>query len=509
MIGRVKSSSSKKNTWSKCHSCKGGRQYSSATKALEHLHKHHFDCSGKTHQPYDDPCYVWLRHIQDSTCSRQLVSGINAEQVEDFVSRLLPICSYARELHSLVAGTQSNSANARPPLPSTIGKAFEHIMAVYVIRAQWLSLNNRRNLAASNTEAIQFKIEELMVEEDSSTRKVYDYLQDAKKDIILLKGTSRHVDGLGVEAVGAEFLVMALMANLQTRPVLGKAASTAPDRADFIELYQKYTSQLRFKANRRPKKRVFLDIHGLEEELDALYSMIEAQMNLMRKYLRLIAPRSTRITNPTRVGLYKVESGYGRAQQSALRSKYDTIETLKEKSEVLKEQVKKTIEVLEEDHGKAIRVFTFVTLLFLPLSFVTSFMGMNTTDIRDTEFSQTIFWMTGLPVTVVVITLAVIYAYRGEAVEDWIWRQMQPKTPGRTEAEGAGMGSREKPGTSGMIHVDSALAQTHGQHGRDDQTDVDRGTWVSRKLLRRHKKEGQSPRAPRRATTGSTGLSTV
>ena len=486
MIGKAKSfSSSKREPWSKCSSCKENKPYQSATEALEHLHKHHFDCSGKSEKPYDDPCYVWLRHVRSSAHAHQQVTGIgNSGEVEDFVSRLLPISRSTRELHSLVASTQANPSNARPLLPANVVHAFEQIIAMYVIRAQWLSLNNRRDSSFDQV-ALQRKIEELIEREDYAKQEVYNHLQDAKKDIILLKGTSRGINSVGVEAVGSEFLVMAIMVNLQNRSVLARSTSTAPERADFIEMYQQYTSQLRFQAHRRPKKRVFLDIHGLEEELDALQRLLEAQRSLLDKYLRLIAPGSTRTTNATRVGLYKIERKYGKSQQRILESKHENIQILRGKSEVLKEQVKKTIEILEEDHGKAIRVFTFVTLLFLPLSFVTSFMGMNTKDVRDMEFTQNIFWMTGLPVTLAVITAALIYAYRGEEVEDWVWRQMERRRrrPGRRAGgDSTRTGTVEREHKTGMIHVDSALAQTSRRDGQDGKGDA---RWAMQHYTRR------------------------
>ncbi|KAL7953799.1 hypothetical protein V8C34DRAFT_296017 [Trichoderma compactum] len=75
---------------------------------------------------------------------------------------------------------------------------------------------------------------------------------------------------------------------------------------------------------------------------------------------------------------------------------------------------------MEEDYGKAIRVFTIVTLFFLPLSFGSSFMGMNTVDVRIMHYKQGLFWATGIPVTLFVLTLACIYGYKGDEIHDWV-----------------------------------------------------------------------------------------
>ena len=46
-----------------------------------------------------------------------------------------------------------------------------------------------------------------------------------------------------------------------------------------------------------------------------------------------------------------------------------------------------------EHHGKAVLVFTIVTIAFLPLSFVASNLGMNTNDIRNMTKNQSLFWI--------------------------------------------------------------------------------------------------------------------
>ena len=47
--------------------------------------------------------------------------------------------------------------------------------------------------------------------------------------------------------------------------------------------------------------------------------------------------------------------------------------------------------IKSEGQGVAIFVFTVVTVVFLPLSTVTSYMGMNASDIRDMGQGQWIF----------------------------------------------------------------------------------------------------------------------
>ena len=76
------------------------------------------------------------------------------------------------------------------------------------------------------------------------------------------------------------------------------------------------------------------------------------------------------------------------------------------------------IEIQQEDHGKAILVFTLVTIVFLPLSFVTSLLGMNTKDIRTLNNTQSLFWAISIPLTFVTMLVALVIGYKGDAIRE-------------------------------------------------------------------------------------------
>lgn len=68
---------------------------------------------------------------------------------------------------------------------------------------------------------------------------------------------------------------------------------------------------------------------------------------------------------------------------------------------------------------KAIYAFTIVTVIFLPLSAISSIFGMNTADIRDMEDSQRIYWATAIPVTLAVILFGLYWM--GELGNTFKW----------------------------------------------------------------------------------------
>ncbi|KAK0766313.1 hypothetical protein N5P37_000034 [Trichoderma harzianum] len=419
-----------------CGDCKAAKPYQSAKDALDHLHEKHIDCQhGGSERPYDDPCYVWLHRIWHDgypmRSSRDGLLGI----VEDFIEELSYISDYVRELHIMTARDSSASDTvSTPPLSGNITHAFQQIVKMFIFRSKQLSLVNRRRDLISGSSLENFpliqridrKIEELLSLEMDANERIIDLLESAKKDIFL-SGIGSHSEILEAESVRVQFLALAFMSGIQ-RPLLQPSfmgRSYAKDT--LLQLYKEYTSRLHFQANNRPRKRVFLDIHGLEEELQALDKLVDSQESCLYNVLTVIDPLTSRYTTETRLREFRAEVQYGNVQLHQLIERRREIDNLATRLWILKDQVKQTIEIMEEDHGKAIRVFTVVTLFFLPLSFVSSFLGMNTVDVRDSNWNQQIFWITGIPMTVVVLSLAWIYGYKGEEIRDWMIHRMQDR----------------------------------------------------------------------------------
>jgi hypothetical protein len=64
-------------------------------------------------------------------------------------------------------------------------------------------------------------------------------------------------------------------------------------------------------------------------------------------------------------------------------------------------------------------VFTVVTVIFMPLSFVTSYLGMNTADIRDMENKQSLFWAIAVPLTAITMGSILFMAYYSGELRDF------------------------------------------------------------------------------------------
>ncbi|KAL3306236.1 mg2+ transporter [Colletotrichum asianum] len=76
-----------------------------------------------------------------------------------------------------------------------------------------------------------------------------------------------------------------------------------------------------------------------------------------------------------------------------------------EQADVLEQTNLNNAAVTKDRQEQAIYAFTIVTIIFLPLSAVSSIFGMNTSDIRDMEAGQWLYWASAIPVTILVIVL--------------------------------------------------------------------------------------------------------
>lgn len=313
--------------------------------------------SNTTERPFDDPCFVWLETSSLIGDSRDWSSFI--PEVESFVDQLLDLKKLTHELHCLVAtpSHKKGVVDDELSLPTNLVFSFEEILAMYMMMAKEMSMMNK---VGSHLTRYR-KIGNIRYRRDNAFQNARRFLEESRADIILLGTTPRNVDILSLNAIGPEFLAGALAVSTQNRPLLPGTTTGA------LEVYQQYMSKLRYQAGRRPQRRIFLDIHSLEDELEALAKLVTSQETVLDNYRDLLSPYSYRITSTTRHALFDSESRYINAQLTRLRLRSREIQALRDQATILKDQVKQIIEILEEGHGKAIRVFTIVTLFFLPL----------------------------------------------------------------------------------------------------------------------------------------------
>ncbi|TQN64374.1 hypothetical protein CSHISOI_11048 [Colletotrichum shisoi] len=334
---------------------------------------------------------------------------------EVFYAKVKAIVDQTEELHKLVTSAAApddpynNPNDPRPHLPSSLVNAFEGLISMYVLKAKELSWMNRfaAKIASSYSQNAERRLDRLREAGHLASGRVREHLIRAKEDIIMLGTTKGDWERIIIAPIGPEFLAASLISSLQNVvPVLG-----TEKKLDLVNHYRSQTARLWF-----------------TEDLEALRTVVASQQHLLRSYQKLYSPLSFRARTTDRLyckerkASFRLENRCIRRQQRRLAERDKALSILQLRARTLRDetQTKQRIRILEEGHGKAIRVFTIVTLFFLPLSFVTSFFGMNTTDIRDIDRDQKVFWTSALPVTLGVVGLAFVYGYKWDSVLAWV-----------------------------------------------------------------------------------------
>lgn len=210
--------------------------------------------------------------------------------------------------------------------------------------------------------------------------------------------------------------------------------------------YASYLGHLQYRLHRSPSTKLVMDLLQVQEELNIIISIMEQQMDLVahvqgdtvtaqnRKYSQ--AGAQTYQTRPLSavpapdIATYR-QMSFSRLSDPAaqllenLQREYADLVDLRENSNALINRTIQLVNIRLEDHGKAILVFTIVTMIFLPLSFISSFFGMNFSDIRDMEQTQRMFWIVAGSLTVGVVALSLFMAFYGGSIMEWLvdWRE--------------------------------------------------------------------------------------
>ncbi|KAK1593483.1 uncharacterized protein LY79DRAFT_514311, partial [Colletotrichum navitas] len=295
---------------------------------------------------------------------------------EVFCGEVQAIIDQTEELHKLVSSVAAsddpiNAYSCRPHLPSSLVNAFEGILGLFVLKAKELSWMNRfaAKRGSSYSRNAERRLNRLKDACESTSRHVREHLVRAREDIIMLGTTKRDSERIIIAPIGPEFLAACLISSLQNNvPVPGTER-----KLDLVAHYRNHTSRLWFETNRKPKRGAFVAIHALEEELEALRVVVASQQHLLKSYQRLLSPLSFRSRTTDRLyykdrkASFDLENKCIRRQQRRLAERDKALAILQRKARTLRDETKQRIEILDEGHGKAIRVFTIVTLFFLPL----------------------------------------------------------------------------------------------------------------------------------------------
>lgn len=134
-----------------------------------------------------------------------------------------------------------------------------------------------------------------------------------------------------------------------------------------VMLYREHARALAVSASIDPQRRVFLAIRAFEEDLEAIQEIWDMQGHCLGNMIRVTDPLSFRVTNKERQTRFPLEEKLLKRLGEDKANESQNVKVMMEKLRDLRGTVVESIEVLDEGHTRAIRIFTLVTLFFLPL----------------------------------------------------------------------------------------------------------------------------------------------
>jgi hypothetical protein len=166
---------------------------------------------------------------------------------------------------------------------------------------------------------------------------------------------------------------------------------------DLEHIYRRWTTICNERANQEASAEMYEELRYLNDQLGAISKVLEDQKLVTTKILEVReSPNQT------------LDKRINKRTETFLDDMIDHFRTLKNYAGEAETMTSNSIDVSNEGNNKAIYVFTLITIVFLPLNFISSILGMNTTDIRTTSRSSKLFWEIAVPFMAVLVTICVI-----------------------------------------------------------------------------------------------------
>ncbi|KAH8802972.1 hypothetical protein F5884DRAFT_903578 [Xylogone sp. PMI_703] len=379
--------------------------------AFEHLRQVHFKSeNGAFETPSTSELERLVKRVDRRSVERRAEEQLRV--LKRCCQHLLNLQMESREIRDGVS-TDDKVHQARYRLPKALVTSFQRLVMLLIYTAHVLDVivKNSEGWLSTHWES----------ENDHEYMKAYDHMiflgsgaevnmEQGKLDLLQMIRLQDYTKSVSYEAVGPEYILSMVMHNLQG----------GINCKDLIDVYKEWAERLEYQVSLRPRKRLLRDFQQLFEEIKALSNTLDDQSTILENFRRCLVPNSFRTTTETRVSMYSIEKTLLSKTATMNTRLYEDYQEINHKVERLVSQTKTSIEILDDDHGKAIFVFTVVTLIFLPLSFVASLLGMNTVDIRNQNTTQWLFWAIALPITAVVVALALLVAYRYDEMREWM-----------------------------------------------------------------------------------------
>ncbi|KAM7212468.1 hypothetical protein V8F06_012155 [Rhypophila decipiens] len=395
-----------------CSACADGKVYGTDMAAIDHLRKVH----NLKHTTRDQLVKDHLRALHQVAGEKRRTENLKLMRL--YRDQILRVTSRANAIHNGVATDKGFSS---PGLPLALMVAFE-MLVLYICFV---------GHALQDVDAV---FEERMATVDELAgadlpkyaqtleilgERVEGQLLKAQKVIstTTLTGSTGAVLHYST-VVGSEFVATQMICNLLRRPIYGGMDTAALFTGYLVK------KQSEALAGYGGGKRHIRDIIALVDEIRKMQKILKWQTDITNRLTTVLSPTTFPKRTKQRGVLYELES-------TLLGSADDRIDLCDkrlvkglESCEGLVETINEVAEMTKDEGGRAILIFTITTIVFLPLSFVASYLSMNggPGETLDWKATQALFWQIAAPLAAVIIVLCVGLTYKAAGMGDFFGR---------------------------------------------------------------------------------------
>ncbi|KAJ5504765.1 hypothetical protein N7463_007639 [Penicillium fimorum] len=421
-----------------CSKCNASRQYSTRSDAIDHLFTHVSVAFPKQHSVNSSQSRWVMDFGEYMTYICRKDDRVIIGELQDFLTSLERM---AAQIQHGVSSANGEFDRDTYRIPSSLVDAFQDILMMVVTSAHLVKNSHKKRESYTGPDPVSTFLVSSEVDgvTDAGTEAEMS-MESAIRDIILMTYTDELSDVVTYEAAGPGLVLALIMGDVRCR-------DSQSNPVNLLEVYRDYVRTLQFKASQNPHRRLLQEIYLVREELEIIQKASERQRLVLSNYLAVINPHSFRITTESRLSSFELEKARLNKLISQVNAELGAISLLNIKLDSLANQTRSGVDVRQEDQGKAILVFTIVTVVFMPLSFVTSYLGMNTNDIRNMTSSQTLFWAISAPLTVGIITIVLVVAFQVDRIREafdafWTYDPALGAKSGSAVLRGKGTGNR-------------------------------------------------------------------
>ncbi|KAK2046784.1 hypothetical protein LZ31DRAFT_540234 [Colletotrichum somersetense] len=390
----------------KCPNCKRGAIYANFEKGVSHLRKMHL-VGSKTDRMLRD----YLLPLPAALTER-----LSEELCELLVASRNMLASTLRKLLAIQSGVihDNEFRGSERGIPYYLVDSFKLIVlfvcalpeALHELRWFYHDFDyNSQDLTSQKAQTQRTAMERLV-------EVTGDLIRKAERTLVSPTGLAEENNAEHfMTSVGLNYLSLQIMSNLLRRPV--------HNRKKVSELYASYAKNLGSEIQRKPSKRQIPQIGALSNELNLLKDVVELQKDYVESFYVLIMPETLHPSlakELDREKLFGIESDLLSELLDTVKQDDESLDVTLELCNALKGLTSELTEIMADDQGRAVFVFTVVTVTFLPLSFVASYLSMSGgTDGLGMEWGdvQARFWMVAGPLTVAVAVFCFYIAGRG------------------------------------------------------------------------------------------------